>query len=247
MSTKYIIGNWKLNPATTEQAVDLATALRDIAPFDDCQLGVTPSLLQFASVHDVLGESKIWVGVQNVSHLTAQTGAYTGDVSAAQIADAGADFVIIGHSERRAYFGEDAAILTQKLSHCQKAGLPVVYCIGETQEQYDDAKTLSVLDEQLSILADIGFVEGQLLVAYEPVWAIGTGRTPTVDEVEQVHQHIKKTLQASSLTAPVLYGGSVNATNAEQFGASKWVDGALVGGASLDAQSFVQIATAFAK
>lgn len=238
--TKYVIGNWKLNPATRAQAQKLAEELSLQLTGATCQVGVAPT---FVHLDLVKSQAKnYWVGAQDLAHKSGETGAFTGDVSAQLLADLGADFVIIGHSERRQYHAEGPEILTQKIAHAQAQNLPVVFCIGETQAQYDAKQTLAVLDEQLSVLAGL---QGDVLVAYEPVWAIGTGLTPSLGEIEQVHQHIKNTLSDLGLVAPVLYGGSVNEGNAPEFGASAFIDGALVGGASLKIPSFLSIIKAF--
>lgn len=246
MSDKYVIGNFKLNPATRAQAVALVEQIgeRIWAMPVGCVLGVAPNFLHLDAVKSHAANN-LWVGAQDVAHQTAQTGAFTGDVAAQLIADLGADFVIIGHSERRAYHGEDNAKLAQKIAHARAAGLKVIFCIGESREDYEAARTLAVLDEQLAVFADIQATAGEILIAYEPVWAIGTGLTPTLAEIEAVHTHIKATLADFGIAAPVLYGGSVNADNAGEFGTSALIDGALVGGASLKADSFLAIARAF--
>lgn len=239
---KYVIGNWKLNPQTLEQATLLIDQINQSVTDTACVVGCAPSFVHFLSVK-TRAKQGVWVGVQDVAHKTQATGAFTGDVSAAQLADLQADFVIIGHSERRQYHGENNDVLRQKIQHALAENLTVVFCIGETKEQYDDKQTLSVLDEQLSILQAFG--GAKIITAYEPVWAIGTGLTPTLAEIEQTHQHIKAILTKYDLPTTVLYGGSVNADNAGEFGTSAWIDGALVGGASLKADSFAQIIRAF--
>lgn len=244
MSKKYVIGNWKLNPETQAQADTLAGQISEQAALSRCILGVAPSFVHLSSA--LIHKSTYWVGSQDVAAKTATTGAFTGDVSAGQLKSLGVDFVILGHSERRQYHAEDNRILAQKLQCSLQAGLKVIFCVGETQQQYDAKQTLSVLDEQLSVFSDVlQQIQGAVLIAYEPVWAIGTGLTPTLAEIEQVHQYIKDKLNQLGLTAHVLYGGSVNAKNAAQFASSPLIDGALVGGASLTAQSFLDIAQAF--
>lgn len=241
--TKYVIGNWKLNPATLAQATALASSLTKITT-QTVRLGCTPAFLHWTAVKDVLKDTNIWVGAQDLTHKTDRLGAFTGDISAAQLADVSADFVIIGHSERRQYYDEDEQRLTIKLNHAKSADLTVVFCIGETKDQYKAGQTFEVLTKQLSALQGISFAN-RLIIAYEPVWAIGTGLTPTLIEIERAHRHIRQALSMLAIDAPIIYGGSVNDKNARQLASSGVIDGALVGGASLNAQSFALIAQAF--
>lgn len=244
---KYVIGNWKLNPATLAQATTLATAIKEVADGAGCQVGCTPSFVHLPAVGDILKASNVWVGVQDVCAFGA-TGAFTGDVSAVQATDLGAKFAIIGHSERRTYYQEDNALLAKKIQQAVAADLVVVLCIGETKDEYEAGETLAVLDAQLAVLDDLAVPQENLLIAYEPVWAIGTGLTPTVDEVAKTHRHIKAVLADKGLDdICVLYGGSVNDKNAAEFAGCEVIDGALVGGASLKAQSFLVIMQAFGK
>lgn len=246
----YVIGNWKLNPATLADATALA---KQLTATSDCVVGCVPSFVHLTAVQSVLAKD-IMLGVQDIAHKTAQTGAFTGDVSAVQVADLGAKFTLVGHSERRQYHGEDDEILTAKIRHAFEAGLSVVYCIGESKDEYERGDTEEVLEAQLKLLEqfakDISFVEDapfpKLIVAYEPVWAIGTGLTPTFDEVESVHNFIRNLLSTFEISTPILYGGSVNDKNAPEFAKSAVIDGALVGGASLKIESFTTIIHAFA-
>ncbi len=274
----WVIGNWKQNPATSHEAQALLNDLlvNDLlAPTEGrltntCQLMVAPSCIHLAAVSARLQETPILCAAQDISAHSDSTGAYTGDCSAQQIADAGATWTILGHSERRQYHKEPYDRLVQKMAFAFKQNLGVILCIGETQEQYDNEQTLSVLGEQLSVIPgvleslrstnvdtnndtpnapSIDNMTERLIIAYEPVWAIGTGKVPTVSEVSRTHEYIKQTLAdyAAELTdISVLYGGSVNADNASSFAADPMIDGALVGGASLKAQSFLAIAEAFA-
>lgn len=243
--TKYVIGNWKLNPSTLADATALAHSIKAVSEQASCHLGCCPTFLHFGAVREILKESAVWVGSQDVCAF-GETGAFTGDVSAIQVADMGGQFTLIGHSERRSYHGENNAVLADKMKHAINAGLVVVLCIGETKAQYDKGETLSVLDEQLSVLDGLDMPKQQLLIAYEPVWAIGTGLTPTVDEVATTHRHIKANLAAQGIDGVcVLYGGSVNDKNAKELAQCDVIDGALVGGASLKADSFALIAQAF--
>lgn len=251
--SKYVLANHKLNPATSQEVIALVNALNlGLDGIDTpCVVGLVPSFLY---VSDVKNTAKnMAVGVQDIAFKTATTGAFTGDVSALQVANAGVDFVLVGHSERRQYYGESDDVLSAKIKNAFEAGLSVVYCIGESKDEYEQGKTKEVLAGQLKILAqfakdstikkDTPFAK--LIIAYEPVWAIGTGLTPTFDEIESIHRFIGERLSAYEIPAPIVYGGSVNDKNAPEFATSAVIDGALVGGASLKAESFLAIVKAF--
>ena len=263
----WVIGNWKQNPATNNDVNKLldcllaATNEAVITPatIAKCQLMVAPSCVHLATVSGRVQGTSILCAAQDISAHSDSTGAYTGDCSAQQVADAGATWTILGHSERRQYHQEANDMLIHKLSHALTQNLGVVFCIGETQDQYDAKQTFAVLDEQLTVIKELleqpsmqhdlaKSLAERLIIAYEPVWAIGTGKVPTVAEVAATHAHIKQTLASFNSTLAefaVLYGGSVNANNADSFAASPMINGALVGGASLKSESFLAIAAAF--
>lgn len=248
MRQKYVIGNYKLNPATEKDALTLAKSLTP----STCTVGIAPSVVHLSAIKSILADG-VALGAQDISHKSTTTGAFTGDVSAAQVKDVGATFVLVGHSERRQYHGECDDVLRQKIAHAFDAGLSVVFCIGETKDEYEQQHTEHVLSTQLELLADfadkIPFYESmslpKLIIAYEPVWAIGTGLTPTLDEIQNVHSFIGEILSTMQIPAPILYGGSVNDKNAPEFATSALIDGALVGGASLNVDSFGAIIKAF--
>ena len=264
----WVIGNWKQNPAASQDVdallENLLTAIDSRAKAGTelsnnyCNLMVAPSCIHLAAVSARLKGTPILCAAQNISAHSASTGAYTGDCSAQQVADTGATWTLLGHSERRQYHQESNECLLQKMTHALTQDLGVVLCIGETQEQYDAKQTLEVIDAQLAVIRDLlaqqpdiaDSLANRLIIAYEPVWAIGTGKVPTVTEVSKTHQHIKQTVagfadRLNEMT--VLYGGSVNAGNADSFAADSMIDGALVGGASLKAESFLAIASAFSQ
>ena len=264
----WVIGNWKQNPAASQDVdallENLLTAIDSRAKAGTelsnnyCNLMVAPSCIHLAAVSARLKGTPILCAAQNISAHSASTGAYTGDCSAQQVADTGATWTLLGHSERRQYHQESNECLLQKMTHALTQDLGVVLCIGETQEQYDAKQTLEVIDAQLAVIRDllaqqpdiVDSLANRLIIAYEPVWAIGTGKVPTVTEVSKTHQHIKQTVagfadRLNEMT--VLYGGSVNAGNADSFAADSMIDGALVGGASLKAESFLAIASAFSQ
>ena len=253
----WVIGNWKLNPATLQQALTLANTIKDqSSKLNNCQLVVAPSAIHTAAVATQLQTSHIAIASQDVTAMTAGTGAYTGDVSAEQLQDVGVSWVIIGHSERREYYAESNAQLLQKLQHCQQHNLGVILCVGETEAEYDAGQTKQVLNQQLAVIES--FLKEQqkvsqcsdlpLIIAYEPVWAIGTGKIPTVEEVTQIHAHIRSVITKMSdrlESTPIIYGGSVKPENAQAFASSQEINGVLVGGAALTAESFLTIAQAF--
>ena len=260
MNQKYVIGNWKLNPASTDELDILIHELNAADALSGVQMAICPSFVHLSCVKDKLAPLFL-VGAQDIAHKTDGTGAFTGDVSARQVLDLGASFSLIGHSERRQYHQETDVILSQKIVHALESGLSVVFCVGETKEDYEQKRTEYVLKSQLHALSAFGGSSldndtlgdhsfdtklPRLIIAYEPVWAIGTGLTPTFDEIQSVHKFIAEQLRAMQIHAPILYGGSVNDKNASEFASSSLIDGVLVGGASLKADSFLTIARAFA-
>lgn len=243
---KLIAGNWKMNMLAPEGTA-LAHAIDAKAQGAGCDLLVCPPATILRSIAEALSDSDVAVGGQDCHE--AESGAFTGDVSAAMVRDAGASHVILGHSERRHGLGETDARVRSKTIAAHAAGLTAIVCIGETEAERDAGQTLDVLSAQLGgSLPDSGVSGTNTVVAYEPVWAIGTGRTPSLDEVEAAHGHIRATLEAAlggdAAGIRLLYGGSMKPENAESLLAVTNVDGGLIGGASLDAESFLAIAAA---
>lgn len=244
---KVILGNWKLNK-THREARDFFDEIlkKDLSALSDVQLGVAPSFtsIGFAPEKDKRGQ--FWLGAQNVSAYLE--GAYTGEVSIKQLRALDVDFVIIGHSERRALFAESFELISQKLNLALKHSLKAVLCIGETKEEYQAGQEQEVIEKQLSSAIE-ALEETQaknLLIAYEPVWAIGTGLSATPDQVQKTHAFIRSLLTKKwpnlGNDLPILYGGSVKPENAYELFSEKDVNGALIGGASLKVDSFFQIA-----
>jgi triosephosphate isomerase len=239
-----IAGNWKMNglrPAIGEFDAMLAGTADAGARAD---LLVCPPATLIAAFAERARGSRLAVGAQDC-HPKA-SGAHTGDLSAEMLADAGASAIIVGHSERRADHGETDALVRQKAEAAWRAGLTAIVCIGETQAQRDAGQTLDICRGQLSGSLPDAARAGNLVVAYEPVWAIGTGLTPTVGDVEQIHRFIREFLVArlgsEGASIRILYGGSVKPSNAAELMAVANVNGALVGGASLKAADFLAIA-----
>jgi triosephosphate isomerase len=244
----YIVGNWKMNG--TRAMLSEARAIdRAAARHPGVQVALAPP---FTLVHAVAEETQA-IGTGGQDCHTAAKGAHTGDVSAAMLVDAGADFVIVGHSERRRDHGETNALIKAKAEAALAAGLGVIVCVGETLAERDAGRAEKVVTTQvkasLPTLDEGSEVNpARLAVAYEPVWAIGTGRVAAVDDVIAMHRTIRATLLAKYGDAGgkvrILYGGSVNADNARDLLAAEGVGGALVGGASLSAESFLAIVAA---
>lgn len=241
---KFLAGNWKMH-MTREEGRALATALREAAQADGPRICLFPPFTAVATVADAVRGSGIEVGGQNL-HWEAK-GAFTGEISAAMLVEAGASCVLVGHSERRQFFGETDETANRKVRAALEAGLTPILCVGETLEQRDAGDTLAVVGGQVRAgLAGLGPEElAKVVIAYEPVWAIGTGRTATPAQAQEVHASIRGVLRELggdvADAMPIQYGGSVNPKNAAELLALPDVDGALVGGASLDADSFAAI------
>src|SRR5579862_992885 len=240
-----IAGNWKMNglrASMTEFEAMIAGASRVTAKAD--LLVCPPATLIAAFAAKLSGSKSVAIGGQDC-HPKA-SGAHTGDISAEMLADAGASAVIVGHSERRADHGESDSLVRQKAEAAWRAGLTAIVCIGETQDHRDAGQTLDVCRGQLQGSLPEGSRADNLVVAYEPVWAIGTGLTPTAKDVEQVHQFIREALgrrfRGEGDKIRILYGGSVKPSNALELMGVANVNGALVGGASLKASDFLAIA-----
>jgi triosephosphate isomerase len=242
-----IAGNWKMNGLRAD-AMALAKAVADgvkQASWTDRDILVCPPATLISAVADATRGTGLLVGGQDC-HARA-SGAHTGEVSAEMLHDAGATHVIVGHSERRTDCGDTDAVVRAKAEAAWRAGLLPIVCIGETLAERDAGKTLAVLQTQLEGSVPAGASAATLVVAYEPVWAIGTGKTPTTSEVAAAHAHIRKVLAglvADAAGVRLLYGGSVKGSNAAELLAAGDVDGALVGGASLKADEFLAIAKA---
>ena len=240
-----IAGNWKMNGLRTSMAEFEAMCAGAAAVAAKADLLVCPpATLIAAFAAKAQGMKTLSVGAQDCH--PKPSGPHTGDLSAEMLADAGACAVIVGHSERRADHGEGDALVRQKAEAAWRAGCVAIVCIGETQQQRDQGKTLDICGTQLTGSLPDGATAANLVVAYEPVWAIGTGLTPTTDDVEQVHRFIRDSLtsrfKGEGARMRILYGGSVKPSNAAELMAVANVNGALVGGASLKASDFLAIA-----
>ena len=242
-----VAGNWKMNGSRamaatlTEELLRRSQAQPDLA----AEVLICPPFPYLIPTAQQLTGSRLRLGAQDCH--AAASGAHTGDVAAAMLRDAGCSHVILGHSERRADHGEASATVAAKAQAAQAAGLTAIVCIGETEAERGAGRTLQIVENQLLQSIPEGSTAANLVVAYEPVWAIGTGKTPTAADVETVHRHIRKLLAAKlaeGARVRILYGGSVKPGNAVELMAVPEVNGALVGGASLKAEDFWTIAAA---
>jgi len=243
-----VAGNWKMNGtrASLKEIKTLAAKLGDRKP--KCDVMICPPATILDQAKTAVKGSKVKIGGQDCH--TAENGAHTGDISASMLKSAGATTVIVGHSERRADHGEDDKTVCAKAQAAFDAGLKAIICVGETLEQYKKGQTLSVMTSQIKGSLPKSATAKNTVIAYEPVWAIGSGLTPTVKEVARVHTHIRKRLVAAlgqdeAAKIAILYGGSVKPANAVELMSAANVNGALVGGASLKAVDFLGIIAAY--
>jgi triosephosphate isomerase len=249
MRTPFVVGNWKLHKTVAEAQALVSELKNQLGAVRDVAVGVAPPFTALWPVARRLDDSQIAVAAQNC--FWEEKGAWTGEVGPALLADVGCKWVIIGHSERRQHFGETDAGVGKKVKAALAAGLGVIACVGETDKQRDAGETMAVVDAHLEgVLAGAGDPPlDRLVIAYEPVWAIGTGRTATPAQAQEVHAHLRGRLKArlgdaAAAAIRLQYGGSVKASNAEALMREPDIDGALVGGASLDAAEFVAIVKA---
>ena len=246
MRKPFIAGNWKMHKTSTEAAAlarELSAACKD---FGDIDIAVAPPFTSLAAVRAQLQGSAIALAAQNMHW--EEKGAFTGEVSATMLKDSGCTHVILGHSERRQYFGEDDEGVNRKLLAALKHRLIPIFCLGETEDERDRGVTFVVVDRQIAKgLKNVAASQlAGLVIAYEPVWAIGTGRTATPAQAQEVHQAIRARLadlfgRDESARVRILYGGSVKPDNIDALMTEPDIDGALVGGASLEAASFKRI------
>ena len=243
----YFAANWKMNK-TIEEAEAFLGAFLPKVPNDGPEVIVCPSFLALKAVVEHCAQSRVRVAAQNMHEEAA--GAFTGEVSAPMLREVGVDAVILGHSERRQYFNESDEALARKVPAALAAGLEPILCVGETEAQRDADDTHSVLSHQVSIdLAEVGVAQlDSVVIAYEPVWAIGTGRTATPEQAQEAILFIRNLVRAREEGAAegirIVYGGSVKPDNAADLMAQPDIDGGLVGGASLDADDFAAIVAA---
>ena len=244
MRSKVVVGNWKLNGSLAGNEALLKALLREIPKDGSAACAVCVPYPYLAQARELLRGSPVGWGSQDCSRY--DQGAYTGEVSGKMIAELGSKYAIVGHSERRTLFGDTDAIVVEKFAAAKRAGLTPVFCVGETLEERERGATEAVLARQVDALLEKGAagLDGAI-VAYEPVWAIGTGKTATSQQAEDAHAFIRRRIAAKEANVaarlPILYGGSCKAANAADLFAMPDVDGGLVGGASLVAEEFLAI------
>lgn len=242
MRRKLVVGNWKMNGCRASVG-SLLGGMVDAVPSRPVEVAVCPAFVHLPLALELCAGSVVAVGGQDCSH--AVSGAYTGEIAAPMLADLGCRWVILGHSERRQYHGESEELVAAKVTAAVEAGLQPIVCVGETREQREDGEAEAVVGAQVrGALAGQASLAG-LVVAYEPVWAIGTGLTASPQQAQEMHAYLRGCLAEIDGVDPeatrVLYGGSVKAANAGDLFAQPDIDGALVGGASLDAGEFLAI------
>jgi triosephosphate isomerase len=246
MTIPLMAGNWKMNK-TIEEGLTLALSLKELlAGIDAVEIVLAPPFTMLDRIKGELGDSNIHLAAQNL--FWKEEGAYTGEISPVMVKDVGCEYVILGHSERREYFKESDDIVNKKVLAALKNELNPILCVGETLEEREGGKTFKVVERQVRVGLE-GCLQGQMrhvTIAYEPIWAIGTGKTAKPEEAEDVHQRIRDVLyelfEMDALEdTRIIYGGSVGPQNVDALMAQPNIDGALVGGASLKADSFERI------
>lgn len=245
MTKKLIAGNWKMNGNLAANAALLQGVVPGVAG-QVCDVAVCVPAAYLSQCQALLTGSAIALGAQDVS--ARESGAYTGEISAAMLRDFGVRYAIVGHSERRQYHGETDAVVAEKAQRALAAGITPIVCVGETLAERDAGSTEAVVKRQLAAVIHLnGHCISEIVVAYEPVWAIGTGKTATPEQAQAVHTLLRAQLQAASTQADrirIVYGGSMNAANAASLLAQPDIDGGLIGGASLKAVDFLSIVAA---
>ena len=243
MTRMLIAGNWKMN-SELNMARELAVAIKEGGSAHSCEYLLCPPATALSSVAELLKDSDVSLGGQDC-HADA-SGAHTGDISVDMLSDIGCQYVIVGHSERRSDYMETDATVKAKAKAAQAGGLTPIICVGESDGQRESGEALSVVDVQVTNSLPSGATSSNTVIAYEPVWAIGTGKVPNLNQISEMHLYIQSVLKRemggdSPELTKLLYGGSVNARNADKILQCDGVTGALVGGASLQADSFLAI------
>lgn len=240
MRRPLVAGNWKMH-GTQQSVAELVAGLQQSS---NAEVVVFPPYVFISQVAAALADSEIALGAQNISD--QDSGAFTGEISGTMLKEAGCQYSLVGHSERRSLYGETNQRVAEKFVAAQRAGLIPVLCVGETLAQREQNETLQVISAQIQAVVDLAGLDAvcSAIVAYEPVWAIGTGMTASPEQAQEVHRAIRNQLGNSGSETRILYGGSVKAANAAELFSQPDIDGALVGGASLDASEFGAICQA---
>ena len=250
MRKNIVAGNWKMNKTVSEGvelAKEITSKLSEVP--SNVKLIVAPPFTNLVSVKEALKGTVVGLSAQNCAN--HESGAYTGEVSAKMVASTGAEYVILGHSERREYYNETNEILREKISLALENGLSPIFCVGENLEQRENGNHFKVVEQEIKeVLYTLTPTQlERVIVAYEPIWAIGTGKTATSAQAEEIHAHIRKVLSEKfgqlADKISILYGGSCKPSNAKELFAQPNIDGGLIGGASLKADDFIEIAKSF--
>ncbi len=244
MRQSLVIGNWKMN-GTRASAQALAQGIIAGLGTSNAALAICVPYLHIPDISQVVSGTQLALGSQNIADKAA--GAFTGEISASMLAEFGCQYALVGHSERRSYYGDTDATVAARFAQAQEQNIIPVLCVGETLEEREQDQTFQVINKQLDAVIDVAGVAAfsRAVVAYEPVWAIGTGKTASDEQAQEVHSHIRKYFadkdQAIADKLQILYGGSAKPDNAKGLFAMPDIDGGLIGGASLDAESFLKI------
>ncbi|MEE9355095.1 MAG: triose-phosphate isomerase [Methylococcaceae bacterium] len=244
MRRSLVVGNWKMN-GTLASAKSLVQDIVSGLGNTNADIAVCPPFVYLPEIDQSLQGAHLKFGAQNVAD--QESGAYTGEISASMLKELSCTYAIVGHSERRSYYGETNESVAARFSQALSQGVCPVLCVGETLEQREQEQTFQVIDEQLDAVIDHAGIASfaEAVIAYEPVWAIGTGKTASDEQAQEVHQYIRQQIAKRDQTIAdnlqILYGGSVKPDNAKGLFAMPDIDGGLIGGASLDAESFVKI------
>ena len=243
MRTTLIAGNWKMN-GTLQSVIELVESI-NAGEVKNAKLAVCPPAVFLMKVGGMLDGSKIALGAQNVCD--QESGAFTGEIAASMLKECGCEYAIVGHSERRALYGESDELVANRFAMAQKSGITPILCLGETLEQRDAGETEAVVAKQLDAVIDSQGISAiaKSVIAYEPVWAIGTGKVATSEQAQAVHKYLRDRLASLDASiaeqVQILYGGSMNASNAGELLSQPDIDGGLIGGASLKAADFIAI------
>lgn len=248
MRRSLVVGNWKMN-GTLASAEALAKGVIAGLSSSSADVAVCAPYVFLPKLHEIVKGTNLALGAQNVAD--KESGAFTGEVSAAMLSEIGCRYAIVGHSERRAYYGDTNESVAARFCQAQAKGLIPILCIGETLSEREQNQTFAVIDEQLEAVVNLAGIAAfaNAVIAYEPVWAIGTGKTATDEQAQEAHHYIRQRLAAKDQTIAdnlqILYGGSAKPDNAKGLFAMPDIDGGLIGGASLDAESFLKICHSF--
>jgi triosephosphate isomerase len=244
MRQSLVMGNWKMNGSRSE-GLALANAIAAGLKQGDQGIAVCVPYVYLSDIKSAVENTPLVLGAQNIAD--QESGAYTGEISASMLKECGCTYALVGHSERRSYYGDTNESVATRFCQAQKEGIVPVLCIGETLEERESDKTFAVIDKQLNAVIDMAGIDalGNSVIAYEPVWAIGTGKTASDEQAQEVHKYIREQIASKNQDVAnkvqILYGGSVKPDNAKAIFSMPDIDGGLIGGASLDAESFLTI------